>query len=102
MRSARFGRLEGARADAEEEGGSEREEPEPDASEDGVGDVDRDGGSEICTASVVGRFEALDEGLCLELRGVAVSDGVDFSTTWGRPACGPIKFRTEEKCSQSW
>jgi hypothetical protein len=32
--------------------------------------------------------------------GTTASDSVGSSPTFGRPVCGPLKFRIDEKCSQ--
>ena len=61
------------------------------------------GGVRVVTIGLVLPF-AFDFGLGFFGRGGVVADSGDgsISETCGRPACGPLRFRIEEKCSQSW
>lgn len=86
------------------------------------GEGERDMGSGIC-AGVGGAFSRFDlilsiglffsitlepdlalvrdTGFFLVGEGVGGTASAGSSQTSGRPACGPLKFRIEEKCSQS-
>jgi len=84
-------------------------------SEEESGEGERDNGSGTCTGAAVDlTIEALfstilgpalglvrDTGFFLAGEGVGGTASAGSSQTSGRSVCGPLKFRIEEKCSQS-
>ena len=75
-----------------------------------------DGGGVGETAAIITAFDALrlvelvalggclGAGFCLPLWGAGEGgpESPERSTALGIPVCGPLRFRIDEKCSQSW
>ena len=101
--------------------GRDVDEADADTSEDGDGDAGRDIGNGTAEGDAVELTSESTGSSCrntaflvffddFELRGFVYGvepsgyspvGGAGFSTTLGNPACGPVRFRTDEKCSQS-
>jgi len=91
------------------------EEEDEQEEEEGCRVETEDGGGKRNVSPVFWDEEALSLSLIFSFRGLprwrglgvggeggAGSDGGGRSLTLGRPTWGPLRFRMEEKCSQSW